>query len=136
MADAVRSRPFTKTRLIDHRRRPHHVEMDAVPKRPPLRRVPNPERWVAPTAISSENPMRRPASSAPAISDGASNHAIVTPSTPRQSFPGVRMPAPHPSGFGEIHRIDTRPGGADAAMQASIRSRNPCSQVASRTYVR
>ena len=51
------------------------------------------------TAISADSSTMRPASAAPSISDGASNHAVATPSTTRQSvpisvMPGTVMPIP------------------------------------------
>src|SRR6185312_5094047 len=44
------------------------------------------------TTISADSSTMRPASAAPSISDGASNHAVATPSTTRQSVPISVMP--------------------------------------------
>ncbi len=49
--DPERSGGLTGTRLLDRRGRPHHVEVDAVPQRPRLRRLPDPDRRVAPQRI-------------------------------------------------------------------------------------
>ena len=39
------------------------------------------------TTIAPDSSTMRPASAAPSISDGASNHAVATPSSTRQSVP-------------------------------------------------
>src|SRR6185503_11706668 len=44
------------------------------------------------TTTSADSSTMRPASAAPSISDGASNHAVATPSTTRQSVPISVMP--------------------------------------------
>src|SRR5262249_34048629 len=44
------------------------------------------------TTISADSSTMRPASAAPSISEGASNHAVATPSTTRQFVPISVMP--------------------------------------------
>ncbi len=51
VTDPVRSRCFPKTRLLDRRGRPHHVEVDAVPHRPWLGQLLDPYGGVAPQRI-------------------------------------------------------------------------------------
>ena len=51
VADPERSGCLTKTRLLDRRGRPHHVEVDAVSKRARLRRLPDPYGGIAPLRI-------------------------------------------------------------------------------------
>ncbi len=57
VADPVRSGCLAKVRLLDHRGRPHHVEVDAVSKRLRLCRLPDPYRWVR---AATGPPDRRP----------------------------------------------------------------------------
>ena len=59
VTDPVRSRRLTKTRLLDRRGRPHHVEVDAVAQRPWLGRLPDPDRGVAPQRIRQTAVLRR-----------------------------------------------------------------------------
>ena len=76
------------------------------------------------TTISADSSTMRPASAAPSISDGASNHAVATPSTTRQSVPISVMPGtvvPTPDGL--------LPDSDDASTPA--RTVDPCSDLSS-----
>ncbi len=96
VADPERSGCLTKTRLLDRRGRPHHVEVDAVSKRPRLRRLPDPDRGVAPQRILQ----------AAVIPRRVIEHALPEP--------------PHHS---RVRRIRTRRSGA-AARQGSRPARD------------